>query len=206
MEEERRIGVADGAAVGVAVGAPVGATDGTAVGTPVGDAEGAMVGAAVVADVGVGVGASVGAAVGAPVGDAEGAAVGVARACVVGSLVLVMAGVAHREARRGPRDVRVEIELARWPRELDGYRIVQISDIHIGPTLDRRFAQEITERVNALAADLVAVTGDLVDGSRAALEEEVAPLKTDLVMTVAAAGHPLCAAHRGRNVATGQYR
>jgi len=116
-----------------------------------------------------------GVAFAAPVTVAEGAAVGVARACVVGSLVLVMAGVAHREARRGPRDVRVEIELARWPRELDGYRIVQISDIHIGPTLDRRFAQEITERVNALAADLVAVTGDLVDGSRAALEEEVAP-------------------------------
>ena len=116
-----------------------------------------------------------GVAFAAPDTVAEGAAVGVARACVVGSLVLVMAGVAYREARRGPRDVRVEIELARWPRELDGYRIVQISDIHIGPTLDRRFAQEITERVNALAPDLVAVTGDLVDGSRAALEEEVAP-------------------------------
>ena len=100
---------------------------------------------------------------------------GSARAALVGSAVLLLAGIAHREARRGPRDVRVEIELARWPRALDGYRIVQISDIHIGPTLDRRFARALTERVNALDADLVAVTGDLVDGSRAALEAEVAP-------------------------------
>lgn len=97
------------------------------------------------------------------------------RAAAVGLLVLVAASVAHREARRGPRDVRVEIELARWPQALDGYRIAQISDIHIGPMLGRRFARELTERVNALQADLVAVTGDLADGSRAHLADEVAP-------------------------------
>jgi len=100
---------------------------------------------------------------------------GAVRALLVGSLVLLAAALANREARRGPRDVRVEIELARWPRELDGYRIVQISDIHIGPTLGRDFARSLTDRVNALAPDLVAVTGDLVDGSRRYLEEEVAP-------------------------------
>jgi len=97
------------------------------------------------------------------------------RAAAVASLVLVAATVASREARRGPRDVRVEIELARWPQALDGYRIAQISDIHIGPTLGRRFARALTDRVNLLEADLVAVTGDLVDGQRARLEEEVAP-------------------------------
>ena len=100
---------------------------------------------------------------------------GALRAGLVASLVFVVAVVAHREARRAPRDVRVEIELLRWPSALDGYRIVQLSDIHIGPSLGRDFAEELTRRVNALDADLVVLTGDLVDGSRAALEAEVAP-------------------------------
>lgn len=74
-----------------------------------------------------------------------------------------------------PRHVRVEIGLERWPRDLDGFRIAQISDIHIGSLLGRRFARHLTERVNALDADLVAVTGDLVDGRVEALFAEVAP-------------------------------
>jgi hypothetical protein len=52
---------------------------------------------------------------------------------------------------------------------------VQISDIHLGPLLGRAFARELVERVNALRPDLVALTGDLVDGSVARLRDEVAP-------------------------------
>ena len=70
---------------------------------------------------------------------------------------------------------REEFAIERWPRALDGFRIVQISDIHIGPLLGREFAAHLTQRVNALAPDLVAVTGDLVDGSAPRLASEVAP-------------------------------
>jgi predicted MPP superfamily phosphohydrolase len=70
----------------------------------------------------------------------------------------------------------VEIDLERWPPALDGYRIAQISDIHIGPILGRAFAAELCRRVNALDPDLIAVTGDLVDGSVRRLRDEVAPL------------------------------
>jgi predicted MPP superfamily phosphohydrolase len=66
-------------------------------------------------------------------------------------------------------------EVERWPSDLDGFRIVQLSDIHIGPLLDRRFACSLVERVNALEPDLVVITGDLVDGSARHLAEEVAP-------------------------------
>ena len=70
---------------------------------------------------------------------------------------------------------REEFAVERWPRALDGFRIVQISDIHIGPLLGREFAADLAQRVNALAPDLIAVTGDLVDGSAPRLAGEVAP-------------------------------
>jgi predicted MPP superfamily phosphohydrolase len=80
------------------------------------------------------------------------------------------------QVMRGPRLARVELVLPRWPAALDGYRIVQLSDLHFGPILDRRFARELALRVNALDADLCAITGDLVDGPVARVGDEVAPL------------------------------
>ena len=71
---------------------------------------------------------------------------------------------------------RIEVELTKLPQELAGFRIVQLTDVHIGPTLDGRWLREIVDRVNALAADAVVITGDLVDGSVAQLGSHVAPL------------------------------
>jgi predicted MPP superfamily phosphohydrolase len=99
-----------------------------------------------------------------------------ARALLVGAVAGAAAVVALRQGLRAPGVHRIEIPLARWPRALDGFRIVQISDVHIGSLRDRRFAAVIAERVNALAPDLVAVTGDLVDGSVARIGDEVEPL------------------------------
>lgn len=98
------------------------------------------------------------------------------RAALVVGLALVATGFGLRSALRPPVGVRVEIPLARWPRALDGFRIAQISDVHIGPILDRRFARHLVERIEALEPDLVAITGDLVDGGVRQLAQEVAPL------------------------------
>jgi predicted MPP superfamily phosphohydrolase len=99
-----------------------------------------------------------------------------ARALAVGAVGLGMAATALRRCLAGPELRRVEVPLARWPQALDGYRIVQLSDVHIGPLLDRRFAASLAERVNALAPDLVVVTGDLVDGGVGRVGAEVEPL------------------------------
>jgi uncharacterized protein len=103
-----------------------------------------------------------------------GSGAGVRAAAVV--LLALLAGLAGLRSGLAPPQLRrVEIELPRWPAGRDGYRIAQISDIHIGPLLGRDFAAGLVERVNALAPDLVAVTGDLVDGKLARLADEVAP-------------------------------
>ena len=92
------------------------------------------------------------------------------------ALLALLAGLAGLRSGLAPPQLRrVEIELPRWPAARDGYRIAQISDIHIGPLLGRKFAAGLVARVNALAPDLVAVTGDLVDGKLARLADEVAP-------------------------------
>jgi uncharacterized protein len=71
---------------------------------------------------------------------------------------------------------RVRVVIDRLTKAKSGYRIVQISDVHVGPTIGKEFIEEIVARINALKPDLVAITGDLVDGSVAELGEHVAPL------------------------------
>ncbi|MCA9582263.1 MAG: metallophosphoesterase [Myxococcales bacterium] len=60
---------------------------------------------------------------------------------------------------------RVTVSLPGLPKALHGFRIVQLTDIHVGPTIGGQFIDEIVAKVNELGADMVAITGDLVDGS-----------------------------------------
>jgi predicted MPP superfamily phosphohydrolase len=79
-------------------------------------------------------------------------------------------------ARRRPRIEEVNVALAGLPEDWNGLRIVQISDLHVGPTIRRKFVQTVVEEANRLRPDLVAFTGDLADGRVESLREEVAPL------------------------------
>ena len=102
----------------------------------------------------------------------------IARAIAMGVASIVgLAGVYGVFRALGPVPVRrVPIALTRFPRALGAFRLVQLSDVHVGPTRGRRFVRRIVERVNALAPDAVVITGDLVDGSVERLKEHVAPL------------------------------
>lgn len=84
--------------------------------------------------------------------------------------------VGYVNARRVARVVTVDVPLANLPKELAGFTIVQLSDIHVGPTIKREYVQAIVDRVNQLDADLVAITGDVVDGSVEDLRAHTAPL------------------------------
>lgn len=79
-------------------------------------------------------------------------------------------------ARRTAAVVRVDVPIANLPDALQGFTVAQISDIHVGPTIKTEYLQRIVDRVNRLEADMVAITGDLVDGSVRELRHHVAPL------------------------------
>ena len=81
-------------------------------------------------------------------------------------------------ALRTAQVVRVDVPITNLPAALHGFTVAQITDIHVGPTIKTRYLQAIVRRVNTLDADMVAITGDLVDGSVADLGAHVAPLST----------------------------
>lgn len=99
-----------------------------------------------------------------------------ASAAAVPILGAIGVGIGLLNARRTAGVRTVDVPIAGLPPALAGFTIVQISDIHVGPTVKRGYLQAIVERVNALDADVVAVTGDLVDGRVADLADDVAPL------------------------------
>ncbi|MFF2330992.1 MULTISPECIES: metallophosphoesterase [unclassified Streptomyces] len=77
---------------------------------------------------------------------------------------------------RGPRVKRITVPLAKLPRSAHGFRIAVVSDIHLGPILGRAHTQRIVDTINRTQPDLVAVVGDLVDGTVADLGPAAEPL------------------------------
>ncbi|WP_329349676.1 metallophosphoesterase [Streptomyces sp. NBC_01261] len=96
---------------------------------------------------------------------------GAAAAAAVGTVGYGTYGVL-----RGPSVKRVTVPLAKLPRSAHGFRIAVVSDIHLGPLLGRGFAQKVVDTINATQPDLIAVVGDLVDGSVKNLGPAAAPL------------------------------
>jgi len=88
----------------------------------------------------------------------------------------VLTGVGVAEARSVPDVKEVQVPLKNLPDDLHGFQIVQITDIHVSPTIHRPFVEGVVDTVNQLQPDIVAHTGDLVDGSVQRLAYHVEPL------------------------------
>lgn len=89
---------------------------------------------------------------------------------------VALSGLGALGARRRAAVVDVVVPIQNLPEALEGFTVVQITDLHIGGTIKKGYIDAVVDAVNALDADLVAVTGDVVDGSVAELADHAAPL------------------------------
>ncbi|MEV7444162.1 metallophosphoesterase [Streptomyces sp. NPDC091204] len=97
---------------------------------------------------------------------------GAAAAVAVGTVAAGTYGVL-----RGPSVLRVQVPLVKLPRAAHGFRIAVVSDVHLGPVLGRAHTQRIVDTVNRTQPDLIAIVGDLVDGSVPDLGPAAEPLR-----------------------------
>ncbi|MGY0504305.1 metallophosphoesterase [Luteimonas sp. e5] len=92
----------------------------------------------------------------------------------VGALALSVFGV--WQAIKVPSLRRVEIGIAGLPAAFDGYRIAHLTDIHASRLLPRKRVEQVVARSNAIGADVILISGDIVDGSVAARADDYPPL------------------------------
>ena len=80
-------------------------------------------------------------------------------------------------ARKGPKVIKENIFLKNLPPEFENYKIAQISDLHVGPTIKRPYVEKVFDTISNVNPDMLAVTGDLVDGSVENLRSDLEPFK-----------------------------
>ena len=80
-------------------------------------------------------------------------------------------------ARKGPTIMKENIPINNLHKDMNGLKIAQISDLHVGPTIKKGYVESVVSEVNELNPDIIAITGDMVDGSVNYLAPHVEPLK-----------------------------
>ncbi|WP_213879023.1 metallophosphoesterase [Pseudomonas sp. dw_358] len=94
-----------------------------------------------------------------------------------GTAALLLAAIGVHQAVRVPPVKDVEVAIKNLPPQFDGYRLLQLTDMHITRLFDAAWARAVVDRSNALGVDLIVVTGDLIDGSLSARTRDVEPLR-----------------------------
>ncbi|MGI2036290.1 metallophosphoesterase [Rhizobium panacihumi] len=95
---------------------------------------------------------------------------------VIASVALCLSAYGVSQAIRIPPLKDIEVSIAGLPSEFDGYRIVQLTDLHISRLFPASWTKEVVAKTNALNADLIVITGDFIDGSVLRRRDDVAPL------------------------------
>jgi predicted MPP superfamily phosphohydrolase len=93
------------------------------------------------------------------------------------AVATVAAAVGVHQAMRIPPLKDIEVGIHRLPRQFDGYTILQLTDLHISRLFPASWARAVVERSNKLGVDLIAITGDLIDGTLDARRADIEPLR-----------------------------
>jgi len=79
--------------------------------------------------------------------------------------------------RVGPRLTKVELKFKNLPKELEGFRILHITDLHISRSLPSHFIEKLVELCKKNPADIAVFTGDILDDIPARYKDDMAKLK-----------------------------
>lgn len=95
----------------------------------------------------------------------------------LGTVAAILAAVGVQQALRVPPLKDIEIGIRGLAPQFDGYTLLQLTDLHISRLFTAKWARAVVERANSLGANLIVVTGDLIDGSLASRRGDVDPLR-----------------------------
>jgi predicted MPP superfamily phosphohydrolase len=100
---------------------------------------------------------------------------GTATGCMFGlSFILLTFGYHHAQA--GPVIKYVNIPMVNLSPSLEGYIILQISDLHAGPAIDRSYVENVLTQIKDIKVDVIALTGDIADGKFTKYHDRAAPI------------------------------
>lgn len=91
-------------------------------------------------------------------------------------LTLVSLILGFINASIGPRIKNVNVPVINLPTNLIGFKIAQISDLHVGATIRRPYVENVVRKVNSLGSDIVVLTGDIGDGHVQHYRNDIAPM------------------------------
>ena len=86
-------------------------------------------------------------------------------------------GFGFYNSRKGPTVIKHDIYLESLPESFENFTIAQISDLHVGPTIKRPYVEDVLNKISQINPDLIALTGDLVDGSVEYIRSDFEPIK-----------------------------
>lgn len=92
------------------------------------------------------------------------------------SAILVMVG--FLQVLLGPAVKRVSLPIKNLHPALEGFKILQVSDLHVGPTIRTRYVRRVVEKINREKPDVVVFTGDIVDADADSVKNHLTPLRS----------------------------